>query len=208
MIIKQYIAGPIEANNYLVADEKTKEAVLIDCSETVEKLLNDVKTLGLNVKYILLTHGHYDHMGGADALRRQYQIPILVHEDDRIMLETAAFNVSAEITGHPVILSPDRVLADGDKLLVDNQPVLVIHTPGHTRGGLCLVEGTSLFSGDTLFRQSMGRTDLYGGDERALLASLAKLASLPGDYTVYPGHGPATTLNWERQHNPYMRAHL
>lgn len=200
-------AGPLATNCYLLAGESGRCAI-IDPGGKPEKIERVMKEHNLTPEMILLTHGHYDHMGGADALRRQYQIPILVHEDDRIMLETAAFNVSAEITGHPVILSPDRVLADGDKLLVDKQPVLVIHTPGHTRGGLCLVEGTSLFSGDTLFRQSMGRTDLYGGDERALLASLAKLASLPGDYTVYPGHGPATTLNRERQHNPYMRTHL
>ena len=200
-------AGPLATNCYLLAGESGRCAI-IDPGGEPEKIEQVMKEHNLTPEMILLTHGHYDHMGGADALRRQYQIPILVHEDDRIMLETAAFNVSAEITGHPVILSPDRVLTDGDKLLVDKQPVLVIHTPGHTRGGICLVEGTNLFSGDTLFRQSMGRTDLYGGDERALLASLAKLVSLPGDYTVYPGHGPATTLNWERQHNPYMRAHL
>ena len=175
-------AGPLATNCYLLAGESGRCAI-IDPGGEPEKIERVMKEHNLTPEMIL-------------------------HEDDRIMLETAAFNVSAEITGHPVILSPDRVLADGDKLLVDNQPVLVIHTPGHTRGGLCLVEGTSLFSGDTLFRQSMGRTDLYGGDERALLASLAKLASLPGDYTVYPGHGPATTLNWERQHNPYMRTHL
>ena len=202
MIIKQYIAGPIEANNYLVADEKTKEAVLIDCSETVEKLLNDVKTLGLNVKYILLTHGHFDHVMGVNDMKEKLGAKVLINEKDKSQVEMT--KTILRTFGIFVDKNPeyDEFIDGNTELKIGDIPIKIFETPGHTEGGMCYYIDGKLFSGDTLFKNYVGRTDLPGGNFSKLENSIKNVLYKLDDSTeVFPGHNEMTTIGYEKKYN-------
>lgn len=202
MIIKQYIAGPIEANNYLVADENSKEAVLIDCSEKVQQIIDDVKNLGLKVKYILLTHGHFDHVMGVNDMKKELGAEVLVNEKDKSQVEMTktilrTFGIYAD--KNPEY---DRFIDANTELKIGDIPIKILETPGHTEGGLSYLIDGKLFSGDTLFKRYVGRTDLPGGDYDKLENSIRNvLYKLDDDTEVLPGHNEKTTIGYEKKFN-------
>lgn len=202
MIIKQYIAGPINANNYLVADETSKEAVLIDCSERVQKILDDVKALGLKVKYILFTHGHFDHVSGSDVMKKELGAEVLGSEKD--INQTELTKPILTMMGMPLIDPPqyDKFIDGNSKLNIGDIDIKVIETPGHTEGGLCYLIKDHLFSGDTLFKNYVGRTDLPDGSFSKIENSVKNvLFKLEDSIKVLPGHGDLSTIGYEKKHN-------
>lgn len=205
MKIQTISVGMLSTNCYLLTGQKG--CVLIDPGAQPEKVERALAKEGLPLEMILLTHGHYDHMGGVNQLKEQYpQVPVLIHEADEVMLKTPQYNFSIEISGEGYRTAADRLLADGEEVQTGNFCFRVLHTPGHTLGSVCYLMEDVIFTGDTVFCGGVGRTDLYGGSYPALAASVKKVAALEGNYTLYPGHGPATTLDAERRQNPYMGA--
>lgn len=190
-----------ETNTYIVTDEATGETAVVDPSLPEEALVQKLE--GKNVKYILLTHGHFDHIGGVNFVKEKTGAKVVVHKYDEEMLCDKNKNYGTEST--PIYA--DILVEDGSEIPFGNTKIKVLHTPGHTKGGVCYIfeDDRVMFSGDTLFRLTAGRTDLYGGDARTELMSLAKIADLDGDYKVYPGHDQSTTLDFEREYNRYMR---
>jgi len=198
--------GPMGANCYVVACNETKEAAVIDPGGDVDKILDYLKKKDLALKYIINTHGHIDHVAGNDRLREATGAMLLIHELDANMLENTKLNLSAFMGFSTKFRPADRLLVDGDKIEIGKVQLNVIHTPGHTRGGICLNAGEAVFTGDTLFNGSIGRTDFPGGDFDAIINSIkTKLLSLPDDTTVYPGHMGESTIAYERKYNPFLR---
>ena len=201
MILKTFREPPIENNNYLLIDEESKEAALIDCSAVDSRIKDALNEAGATLKYILLTHGHFDHVAGI----RPTDAKIVMHEDDlRILNQT---NIYLPAFGIPEITIPkiDIYVKDGDVLKLGNTEIKVIHTPGHTQGGVCYLVENMLFSGDTIFCESVGRCDLEGGDFVQIVESIkTKIFTLPEGISIYPGHGKQTTVGWEKVHNQFM----
>lgn len=202
MIIKRFIAGRLENNMYLVADEKSGEAVLIDATEDLPEIKETVKKLGVKVLYILLTHGHFDHILGLNSLKKSLNAPAVICKDDLVISEN--INEFTRLFGLPDSVPPkyDMYIKDGDEILLGSYKIKVIHTPGHTEGGVCYLVDGKLFSGDTLFRGSVGRTDLFGGNFDKLSDSIKnKLFKLDDKTEVFPGHGDMTTIGFEKKYN-------
>ena len=197
--------GPLEVNCYLVGCEKTKKAVAIDPGGSADRILNRLRECDLTLELVINTHGHFDHIGANRRLTEATGAELLIHRDDRPLLlqaeqHAAMFGLSAETSPEP-----DRDLADGDILTLGDLEFRVLHTPGHSAGGICLYVEDCLFVGDTLFAGSIGRTDLPGGNYQQLINSIrGKLLCLPDQTRVFPGHGPATTIGREKQHNPFL----
>ncbi|MDR3149165.1 MAG: MBL fold metallo-hydrolase [Oscillospiraceae bacterium] len=190
MQIKILDVGQLQTNCYVVTDENSLKCAVIDPGAESSTILNYIEETGLTVAAIFITHGHFDHIGALGMLEKETEAPVFIHAADAAEVEKIA-NV--------------RTYKDGDKISVGALTFEVIETPGHTPGGVCLKVQDALFTGDTLFRDSCGRTDMPGGDMDTLLRSLRKLYNLSGDYEVYPGHDIHSTLNWERQQNYYMK---
>ena len=202
MIIKQYIAGPIDANNYLVADEISREAVLIDCSDYVQKIVDDVNNLQLNVKYILLTHGHFDHVMGVNEMKQKLNAKVLISEKDANQVEMT--KILLNTFGISIDKNPeyDEYIDKTTKLNIGEIPIEILETPGHTEGGISYLINGKLFSGDTLFKHYVGRTDLPGGNFDKIENSVKNiLYKLPDETEVLPGHNDATTIGYEKTHN-------
>lgn len=196
--------GELDTNCYLVADD-SGSAALIDPGGQAEDILARAEKEALNITHILLTHAHFDHMLAAEEVIKATGAKLCVYADDQSALTDPVKNLTAFFApDRPVELTADRVLREGDSVQIGDLHFTVLHTPGHTPGSCCYLCEDALFSGDTLFSGSEGRTDFPGGDYRAIAASLRRLASLDGDRVVYAGHGPATTLERERKTNPYM----
>jgi glyoxylase-like metal-dependent hydrolase (beta-lactamase superfamily II) len=203
MIIKTFIEPPIENNNYLIVDEESKEAALIDCSYMDENILLELKKQNATLKYVLLTHGHFDHIGGLNNLPSG--VEVLMHASDMEWINEV--NTYLPMIGMPTMEIPkiDRHIVDGEIIKLGNTEIKVIHTPGHTQGGVCFYTEGSLFSGDTIFRESVGRCDLPGGDFNQIVDSIEqKIFELPEETVIYPGHGKTTTVGWEKVHNSFM----
>jgi glyoxylase-like metal-dependent hydrolase (beta-lactamase superfamily II) len=203
MIIKTFIEPPIENNNYLIIDEESKEAALIDCSNLDENILIELKRQNATLKYVLLTHGHFDHIGGLNDLPSE--VEVLMHAGDMEWINEV--NTYLPMIGMPTMEIPkiDRHVVDGEIIKLGNSEIKVIHTPGHTQGGVCFYIEGSLFSGDTIFRESVGRCDLPGGDFNQIVDSIEqKVFELPDETVIYPGHGKTTTVGWEKVHNSFM----
>ncbi len=198
MIINTFTAGPIDANNYLLTDND--EAVLIDCSEVKPEVLSALE--GKKLKFILLTHGHFDHVLGVNEMREKTGAKVLINKEDVVRM-----NESADIMrtfGVQGVETPkaDDFLNDGDTLKFGNTEIKVIATPGHTQGCVCYLIDGKLFSGDTLFKESVGRCDLPGGNFQKLSDSVKnRLFTLDDNTIVYPGHGPETTIGHEKKYN-------
>ena len=193
-------------NTYIITDEESGETAVVDPSLAEESLVEKLKDK--NVKYILITHGHFDHICGVNLVKEKTGAKIVAHKDEEDMLIDSGKNEFRANNGYdmePVIA--DIFVEDGTELDFGGKKITVLHTPGHTKGGVCYLfkEDGVMFSGDTLFRLTAGRTDLYGGNARQELMSLAKIGGLEGDYKVYPGHDAPTTLDFERKFNRYMR---
>lgn len=203
MIIKTFIEPPIENNNYLIIDEESKEAVLIDCSDADENILLELKKHSANLKYILLTHGHFDHITGLEGFSDN--VKVLMHRADMDWVND--INTYLPMVGMPSMKVPkiDDYLNDGDYIKLGEHLIKVIHTPGHTQGGVCFYLDGKLFSGDTIFKESVGRCDLPGGDFEQIIESIQeRIFTLPDETEIYPGHGSKTNVAWEKEHNRFM----
>ncbi|NLU49314.1 MAG: MBL fold metallo-hydrolase [Syntrophomonadaceae bacterium] len=206
MILKWLEVGAIAANCYVIGCEETLEGVVIDPGGSAQAILRVIKDLNLNIKYIINTHGHIDHIGANRQIKEATGAKILIHEDDAKMLTNPASNFSMFMGRNITSPGADEFLRDGDIIKIGNTVELeVIHTPGHSRGGVCLKTDNMIFAGDTLFAGSIGRTDFPGGSYKTLIESIKeKILCYDDDVVVYPGHGPATTVGFERKHNPFL----
>lgn len=199
MEVKVLQVGPIGTNCYILEDEKARAAAIIDPGDEAGRILQVIEDDGVDVKYILLTHGHYDHTTAVPQLHRALpQAEIYIHRADANGAGSQLFPLAGQI--------PDLKFYDeGDTLALGDMTIQVLHTPGHSKGSVTLKVGDVLFCGDTLFAGSCGRTDLAGGSYAEIMASLKKLGQLPGDYHVCPGHDVTSTLERERRSNPFLR---
>jgi glyoxylase-like metal-dependent hydrolase (beta-lactamase superfamily II) len=205
MEFKRLPLGIYQANCYILHDEKTKEAAVIDPGGDFPELKSYIESNGLSVKYIIVTHGHGDHIGALRELKDYSKAIICVHKEDHEMLGSKSKNYSEVVAGTGVEMSADRLLEDGDVLELGETKLKIIHTPGHSRGGICVYCEGNLFSGDTLFAGSIGRTDLTGGSFDEIIASIkSKILILPENTAVYPGHGSSTTISIEKKMNPFF----
>lgn len=203
MIIKTFIEPPIDNNNYLLIDEASKEAALIDCSSLYvwDKVNQALDENNAELKFILLTHGHFDHITGI----RNNNIPVYMHKADLAWVNSV--NQFLPMFGMPDMTPPkiDKFIEDGDIIKLGETEIKVIHTPGHTQGGVCYLVDENLFSGDTLFREAVGRCDLEGGNFDQIVESIeSKIFTLPENINIYPGHGTTTTVGWEKLHNKFL----
>ena len=187
--------GNYQTNCYIIHEENSKTCCVIDPGYDADRILDKLDALGLTLEAVLLTHGHFDHVGAVKDLAAETQCDVYLHSEDLTMppMMTAG------------ALYYTKTYAEGRLLKLAGLEISVLHTPGHTPGSVCLLADNSIFSGDTLFQGSCGRTDLPGGDWATITKSLARLANLEGNFWVYPGHGPSTTLRDEKKYNPYMR---
>ena len=202
MTIKTLQVGPIMTNCYLLSDETAGVCALIDPGDEADRVLDMVSRSGCALQYILLTHGHFDHTTAVRPILERYpDLPVYINEKDVVDGRQGDMElVFSRLPEHN-----QRYYHDGDTLTLGSLTITVLETPGHSKGSVCLVVGDVIFSGDTLFRCSCGRTDFAGGDWREMLRSLGRLGNLPGPYQVYPGHDQPTTLDYERRANPYVR---
>ena len=201
MILKTFIEPPIDNNNYLIIDEGSKEAVLIDCSAVDSDISKTLESYGAKLKYILLTHGHFDHVAGI----RPTDAKIVMHKEDLPILNKT--NQYLPMFGIPEITIPkiDIFIDENDTLKIGNTEIKVLHTPGHTQGGVCYLIGDWLFSGDTVFREAVGRCDLEGGNFNQIVESIEnKIFTLNENTKIYPGHGINTDVAWEKTHNKFL----
>jgi|SRR5690554_122944 len=204
MRLQRFILGELMVNTYLFWEESTKEAIVIDPGSPVEEVIAVIQKERLNPVGIVLTHGHYDHITGVSQLKAHTGAPVYVHSGDATVLGNPMLNLS-QVFGDEIVFRPDRLLIEGDALCVGDVMLTVRHTPGHTQGGICLLGEGFVFSGDTLFAGSIGRTDLPGGDQVTLLHSVRSLMSLADQTKVFPGHGQETSIGRERAVNPFLQ---
>ncbi len=205
MVLIRLVVGPLQVNCFILADEKTLEAVVIDPGDDAEDILKIIKDKALKVKYIVDTHAHFDHVGANKAIKDATGAELLLHEADAAVLATVSQQSSA--FGMDTVSSPpaDRYVKHGDVITAGEVALKVLHTPGHTPGGISLLEQGMVFTGDALFAGSIGRTDFPGGDLTTLLRSInTNLMTLPDDTKVFSGHGPASTIGDERRDNPFL----
>ena len=208
MIHEVLPVGMLQCNCSIYGDEQTREAIVVDPGDNVDTILAVLRRHGLKVTAIVVTHGHIDHVAGAEALRRATGAPVYMNAADQEQLDQLEWQASWLGVPPPLRVRVDAELKDGDKLAVGPVELTVLHTPGHTRGSCCLwiPAEQKLIAGDTLFRDSIGRTDLPGGESRRILASIKeKLLGLPEETRVYPGHGEETTIGREKELNYFLR---
>lgn len=207
MRITNLPSGALQANTYLAVDEKTNEGFIVDPGGYNKVLTKEVRDNDVNIKYIILTHGHSDHICGVNEHKAEFpDAKIVAYKDEEAMLENPNLNQSPGF-GEPYSTKADILVSDGDELKVGDVTLKFIHTPGHTEGGMCIYvkEAKALFSGDTLFRQSIGRTDFPGGSYKEIMDSIRKkLFLLPDDTNVFPGHMGTTSIGFEKENNPFV----
>ena len=196
------------ANCYLAVDESTNEGFLVDPGAYGERQAAYIKSQGIEkLRYILLTHGHFDHMMGVEKFREVFDGQVVIHtlDEDKLSSDVKSLYSNFDRESEFASTSADITVTDGDTLPFGSEKIEVMHTPGHTKGGVCYKIGDAIFTGDTLFKCTIGRTDFPDSDEKEMLSSLKKLYSLEGDFKVYPGHEELTTLSFEKKYNPYMK---
>ena len=206
MIIKNIVVGPLEVNCYILGCEDTKEAAIIDPGDNADEIISNIEKEGLNPKFIINTHAHFDHIGGVKVIQDHFKIDFILHEGDLFLVENASEQATAfglKPISKPVV---NKNATNGEKVNLGNKSITVIHTPGHSPGGVCYYSDNNVFVGDTLFAGSIGRTDLPGGSYDTLINSIKENLFPLGDSTiVYPGHGPSTTIRNEKEHNPFLK---
>lgn len=207
MRITNLPSGALQANTYLAVDEKTNEGFIVDPGGYNKVLTKEVRDNDVKIKYIILTHGHSDHICGVNEHKAEFpDAKIVAYKDEEAMLENPNLNQSPGF-GVPYSTKADILVSDGDELKVGDVTLKFIHTLGHTEGGMCIYveEAKALFSGDTLFRQSIGRTDFPGGSYKEIMDSIRKkLFLLPDDTNVFPGHMGTTSIGYEKENNPFV----
>jgi len=207
MKVGKFVLGPVATNCYIGINEETKECFIVDPATCPPEFVSYIKNAGLTVKAVLLTHGHFDHIMGLDALLKEFSVPVYAHEAEREVLESEQLNSSASMLGQPYSFSGADYVTNRQELRIAGFEILVIYTPGHTIGGCCyyIEKEKTLFSGDTLFHGSVGRTDLPTGSMGQLVSSVRdRLFVLPDDTQVYPGHMEETTIGYEKKYNPFI----
>lgn len=208
MKLRTFTVGRLYTNCYVVACERTKEAIIIDpgFENRFEgaKIFSFIAENGLKLKLVVNTHGHPDHVCGNGIVEEKFHVPILIHENDSYMLGGLAKRDAEFFGSSEFSPSANALLHEGDLVRFGRTALKVVHTPGHTSGSISLLGEKEVFTGDTLFAGSIGRTDLPGSSERDMRLSVKRLASLPDHLTVYPGHGPTTTIGEERLNNPFL----
>lgn len=206
MKIYRYVTGPLSVNTYLVVDEETNKGFIVDPGGEDIDLLEFVKENNIEIEYIILTHGHGDHICGLESYQKAWpKASLIVHEEEHELLSDPRKNYSTMTCGRPLSFTADHYVKDGEILKAGGLEIKFVFTPGHTPGGMCVYVGDSLFSGDTLFARSIGRTDFPGSSFAALKKSIEeKLYTLPADTMVYPGHMEPTTIGIEKEQNPFV----
>ncbi len=200
--------GSYMTNCYILTDSATGEAAVVDPGVYTSALSGLLRSEGIEkLKYILLTHGHFDHICGVYELQKNFGGIVMIHEGDRKCLESTEWSLCDSVEGYSqTVMSPGRQLVDNDSFMLGETEISVMHTPGHTRGGVCYIADGKIFSGDTLFKVGIGRTDLPGGHLRTIVDSLRRIGALQGDFEVFPGHGESTTLAYEKTQNRLLRS--
>ncbi|WP_053957021.1 MBL fold metallo-hydrolase [Inediibacterium massiliense] len=205
MIIHKIEAGIYAVNCYILACEETKKACIIDPGGDGEKILKYINDNDLKPQFILLTHAHGDHIGGIPAIKEKIDLPVYLHEEDEDLFSDANKNLSSMMSGPTVEMKADQYLKDQDTIKLGNLNLHIMHTPGHTRGGISIYVENVVFTGDTLFAGSIGRTDFEGGSFEAIIHSIkSKLLNLGDQVKVFPGHGPSSTIGREKIYNPFL----
>lgn len=206
MNILRIPAGVYAVNCYLIFSENSNAGIIVDPGGDADELIRKIEENNVDLKYIVLTHGHGDHIGAVKDIKEKYKVDVLIHKEDADMIEDANKNLSINMAMGAIEIKADKTLRSGDSIQFGELEAQVIHTPGHTKGGICLKIENNLVSGDTLFKGSIGRCDLYGGDYATLINSIRqKLLKLPDDTIVYPGHGAESTIGSEKKNNQYLR---
>jgi hydroxyacylglutathione hydrolase len=205
MIIKSLVVGPLENNCFIIGDDSTKEVLVIDPGDEPDRILDLINENNFKVKYIICTHAHFDHVGAVPDLKNETGAKIVIHRDDLEIYRSATDQ--AVFWGYNLdpLPEPDMFVSEGDKIEVGNLRFEILHTPGHSPGGICLYGESILITGDTLFAGSVGRTDLYGGDIEKLKKSFRRLMSFPDKIRILPGHGPETTIGQEKSYNLFCQ---
>jgi len=206
MIIKTAPLGDLGANFYMLVDEASSEMLVVDPGarcDIIEKMIVDS---GYTLRYIVLTHAHVDHIGALDDLKAKYDVPVVIHKDDASALNDDSLSLCSALRVPVPKTKADMEVTENDTLTLGETCIKFIHTPGYTKGSMCILAENILITGDTLFQLSVGRTDFPGGSFKELESSIIdKLYSLPKDTKVYPGHGNSTTILYESQNNPFVR---
>lgn len=205
MNIKTIKATSYATNCYVVSEAQGDQGVIIDPAGAYDEIKGYIDEQSLEIPYILLTHGHGDHIGAVLQLKENYGSKVFIHEKDSYMLEDANKNLTNQLASGPIELAADEYVSDGQVIEVGSLKIKVIHTPGHTQGSVCYKIKNHVFTGDTLFASSIGRTDLEGGDREQILSSIKEqLLILPNETLIYPGHGAQTSLKKEKVNNPFI----
>ena len=205
MIVKPLVLGELRTNCYLIINDKGN-CIVIDPADEKDKIISEIKSQNLSLKAILLTHGHFDHIMATNALKKEFDCPVIIGDADEEMLKDDLKNAAVLLGMHVEKILADKKVNDKDVLDIDDFRIKVIATPGHTKGSVCYVLEDNIFSGDTIFFECVGRTDLYGGDAVKLMTSLKKLKDLEGEYKIFSGHGRETTLSYEKEYNPWLKS--
>ncbi len=206
MVLQSLTVGPLDTNCYILGCEKTLAAAIIDPGGDEKKIVDEITGKNLKVKYIINTHAHVDHIQCNEYVKKIFSCPVFMHEKDGELLESPGLSVLFQASHSAVKFAPpDKKLKEGEEIELGNLSLLILHTPGHTPGSISIVVEKNVFTGDAIFAGGIGRTDLPGGDHKLLIQSIKeKILTLPDDFTIYPGHGPASKVGIEKKENPFL----